>query len=156
MKAYTKGRKKVNWHNFVLCHLQGQITEMKCTNQEYGYLYLLPILYIKHKSLCVCVYGHVSRQDKNENQQKIIKALVFGPRKCIEIKTTNRKWPEICHLHGKNGIKLGKMSVFLYVHLLHKHEPENQKTKYSVIVFRSQGVHRNKKIYWKRKIQTWS
>ena len=43
----------------------------------------------------------------------------------------------------KNGKKIYKMSVFLYVQLLRKHEPENPKTKYTVIVFRFQGVHRN-------------
>ena len=37
----------------------------------------------------------------------------------------------------KNGKKIYKMSVFLYVQLLRK------KTKYTVIVFRFQGVHRN-------------
>ena len=45
----------------------------------------------------------------------------------------------------KNGIKLYKMAVFLYVHLLRGKGAENQKTNYPVIVLRRQGVHRNRK-----------
>ena len=37
MKAYTKGRKKVNWYNFVPCHFHDE-SGIKCTNQKYRYL----------------------------------------------------------------------------------------------------------------------